>query len=419
MEHIKSDNLLWAEMPIINKENGIERMCQKINDCDLQFIDAIIDGENLFFSSWYSNGLFRLKKDEEEVEYIGDFQETFPLFLHRQVFDIAGKYYFIPYKGSGISIYDKETGNISHIEMAGMGNLHISRAYMIQTDIYMVPRDFHTPFMIFHTENNEYEVVEEFWHNISMFFLHPEKIFFDLYSSCIVESRLFICGVEADGMVLSVDLKNWTGGYYKLSKPYQIRNIYFDKERFYFVLRDQCCVVCWDYKTNQCCEYLIDIKGQKIERPFMRIIRWGNHLLLLPDQTDSIWEFDEIGDEWYEKKEYIPKDFYRKKRGGSLFVGYKIWDDKLFLFPRAGNGMVVLSEYESVLYDISCPAELNKMIQRKWGRYVNEQTVRGEVIYENDLTLEDIMFLLPYISYGVKVPKNGKIGKTTWELCSH
>lgn len=394
-------------------------MCWKITDCDLQFIDAVIDEEYLLFSSWYSNGLFRLEKGKKNAEYIGDFQETAPLFLHRQVLNIAGCIYFIPYYGNGISIYDRKTGNISYIEITGVKNLCISRAYIIHEDIYMVPGNFYTPFMILHTENNKYEIVEDFWDNVSVLFSHPEKLFFDLYSSCIVNGSLYICGLEAEGMVISVNLKNWAVRYYELPKSYQIRNIYFDRERFYFVLRNQCSIVCWDYKTNRCCEYLVEGTGDlQIEHPYMTIVRWGNHLLLLPDQTDKIWEFNEKESKWQEKKEYIPESFSRRRNEGSLFVGYKVWNDKLFLFPRAGNGMLVLSEYNSTLYCIRCFDELNGMIQGKWARYINRQTAEGEILYESNITLKDMVFALPYVSSKKNRLEDEKIGRVIWDFCS-
>lgn len=406
-------------MFVISEKNKMKEMRQEVMDCDLQFIDAVIDENCLFFSSWCSNGLFRVERGKENAEYIADFQEIWPLFLHRQVFKIAERFYFIPYDGSKISVYDRKMDNIFYIEIAEVENLHISRAYVIQEDIYMVPRNFYTPFMILNTENHEYEIVEDFWDNISILFSHPEELCFDLYNSCMVDGKLYLCGIGSEGIVFVVDLKSWSVRCYQLSKPYRIHSFCFDKERFYFVLMDRCGVVCWDYKTDRESEYLIEDTGDlPIERPYMTIVRWREHLLLLPNQRDQIWEFDENEDIWKERKEYIPKGFYRTIKRWSLFAGYKVWNDRLFLFPRSGNGMIVLSEYDSVLYKIRCSAEYKSVIQEKWARHVNEQTVKREAMYENVITLKDLISALLYISSKKDKTVGEKIGKVVWDLCS-
>ncbi len=213
---------------------------------------------------------------------------------------------------------------------------------------------------------------------------------FDAPSAC--------CGVvdlsAGNGVILRVNLESWFVIRYDLPQKYQIRNIYFDKGQFYFVLADQCTVVRWNDKENCCCEYLME--DRQITHPYMTITRWGKHLLLLPDQTDRIWEFNEEKNTWEPRDEYLPKDFYRKESHGSLFVGYQIWDNRLLLFPRAGNGMIVLAEEESRLYEVSYSGKRIRKMKAVWEGYIDEQSVSKNIISEDVITLEEYISALAY-----------------------
>ncbi len=110
-----------------------------------------------------------------------------------------------------MSVYHKKTGRISHIELKEAGKPCISKAYTIQNDIYMVPANSETPFLIFHTESNRYEIRKDFWTNIFTILTNSQKIFLDLYSSCMVYKELYSCGQRAKRACLHAHLATAAG----------------------------------------------------------------------------------------------------------------------------------------------------------------------------------------------------------------
>ncbi len=357
-------------MSLNDKENG------------LQFLDAYIDDGRMFFSAENFNGLFCLEAGKSEAEFLGHFEKEklWQKCLHRQVIGVSDYLYFIPFAAGGVSIYNKKSGKITHIEIKE--KVIVSRAFLIDKKIYMIPYDLKKPFLIFDTENNSYEVVGDLYNNICSQFNSGDGIQFGLYSSLILDKKLYLNG--NNGRVLCVDIENKQVNTYQLPKAYKIRNMYFDRGVFYLVLSDKYGVVRWDLSTGYCREYKIKNLSNIEYHPYMTILRWNEHLLLLPDYSDKILELNEKTDEWCINTDFIPPSFKRGKKEGSLFAGYKVIDDRLVLFPHTGNGMIVLSENGSGFYKIDYPDKLLGMIEDIPKYFIKDQIYEKNMLYENE-----------------------------------
>lgn len=349
----------------------------------LHFRDAYIDGEYLFFSADNFNGLFRYKKGEGKAELLGYFSEypSYKKNLHRQVVDIDEKLYFIPYEGKGIDIYDKNTGKLSFVKIQrdGMNELQISRAFVMENDIVMVPSDIKIPFIIFRTKENTYELRRYFQGKIMDYFHGFETVHFALYSSCILEKKLYLA-VSDSNVILCINLEDEQVSVVELKKNYRIRNMCICEKDLYLTMTDMYTVVKLDTDINKCDEYEIKNTWNEDGLPFVTVFQWKDHLLLLPNRADDILELDKEKKEWCKKSKYIPEDFCRVTRARSLFLGYQCTDDTLWLFPNAGNGMICVTGGKGKLYKIDYSEE---KLEEIWVRYIKDQSLEGDELYEN------------------------------------
>lgn len=390
---------------------------KNIQERGLRFFDAHVDGKYLYFSARNFNGLFRVEIGKSEAEFLGHFREEAILQknLHRQVFCIDNYLYFIPYTGKGISIYDKANKVFSFVDVQKKEKGIVSKAYLIDRDILMIPFELSDPFILFHTHDNTCEKLSDLRNNIYMRFLKQRNVLMGLYSSCIAENKLFIKGGE--GIILSIELETWQVFAHKLPKAYKIRSLYIDKKEIYLTVSDKCLVIRWNFQDDTCYEYRID--AESMEHPYMSIFRWGAHLLLLPDKKDEILELDKEKDQWLVKKEYIPDGFYREA-AGSLFLGYQFVGDKLALLPWAGNGILILGEGTANLCEILYSGELFGKIKKLQEEFIKIQTLKGYVMYEDKETeggLEQLITVLTQLMNKDSGGNDCRVAEQIWHTC--
>lgn len=404
-----------------NTKQNLKKVSDNVSRTErnmLQFADAYIEGNHLIFSARNVNGLFRCEIGKTDAEFLGHFKDEiiWQKNIHRQIIALGDCLYFIPYTGKGISIYDKKTSVISFVKIREKPQISISRAFLWEEKIYMVPSDLDTPWILFDTSKHNYEILWDLWKSVLSRFSNKTDFIWGVYSSCIYEQKLFLKGEKET--ILSVDLAFGEIHTYKLPQKYTIRNFFFDKNRCYLILSDRCEIVSWDWHTNSCREYKTDSRSV-IYHPYMCMLRWGNHLLLLPDQTDEIWELDEKEEKWHIEKKYIPAGFCREKKIGSLFLGYRIIEDKLLLFPWTGNGMVILTEKGSALQKIYYPDDLAGTYGKIQKQFLEDRLSEGSLLCEDKDEEIDLNNFLAVISDFSKESFFGKenAGERIWNIC--
>ena len=105
-------------------------------------------------------------------------------------------------------------------------------------------------------------------------------------------------------------------------------------------------------------------------------------------------ELDEEKDEWHVKPNYVPKDFFRIKKGRTLFAGYHDIGGKLFLFPRRGNGMICISKEKSELYRVHCTDEVVQKTKKIRKDYLKEQVCQRSILFEGEWEESSLNYML-------------------------
>lgn len=350
----------------------------------LQFWDACMHEADLFFSARNFNGLFCIGRDRTAAEFIGYFPEeiVWQKNLHSQVIPLNDKLYFIPFQGTGMSIYDIEAREFSYVNLGEKLPVEISKAFITGDDIFMVPLNLKKPFILFHTRNNTYEIKRELQQKILKEFSYLQEIRFGGYGSCAVGQKIYLTICDTN-IILSLDLDSQQVNIYKLPIEYKLRNIYYDRGKFFLTLSDQYKIIYWDIDTENCYEYVIENRLDDAFHPYVTVLRWKERLLLLPDQTDRIWELDEKKNIWRVRSDYIPDEFKRIRTAVTLFLGYQCIEDNLFLLPWAGNGMLGLSEGKCKCYEICYSSKIAGLVRKIQKQFVEDQSCQRIPIYEN------------------------------------
>lgn len=384
----------------------------------LRFCDAYVNEKYMYFSARNFNGFFRLELGKAEADFIGYFkdEEMLQKNLHRQVVCVDDKLFFIPYTGKGVSIFDIKKGTFSFVKIKE--GIIVSRAFVMDEDIIMIPSTLDSHFVLFHTKNNTYEIMESLESQISVLRENQELHFLGLYGSCMSGYKIYLSGIK--GKILCVDLKNDKIKCYDLPKEYCIRNLYFDKNETGFLLLDNSQVVQWNIRNNKWQEYgIMDADGKNYPR-YMTILGWNTHILLLPDHAKGIWELDQDKNEWFEKKHYLSKEFRRDTVEGSLFAGYRFLDGKLVLFPWSGNGILVLTETGSEFYEVLCPDKVVNKIRKIQDDTIKEQVANHDIIYErsrSEICHNTLLFMIHHCMNGRNSEEIGNAGEQIWKLC--
>lgn len=386
----------------------------------LQFWDASMYGEDLFFSARNFNGLFCMEKDRTEAEFIGHFPEevVWQKNLHSQVISINDKLYFIPFQGTGVSIFDIKSKEFFYVNIEDKQPVEISKAFVVGDDIFMVPLNLKKPFILFHTVSNAYEMKRELQQKILKQFSGKQEIRFGGYGSCAVGQKIYLA-VSGTNRIISLDLDSQQVNIYKLPIEYKLRNIYYDRGKLYFTLSDQYKIICWDIDTENHYEYIIENRLEDTYHPYLTVLRWKERLLLLPDQTDKIWELNEEKNIWCMKPDYIPNEFRRTRKAVSLFLGYQCIEDNLHLLPWAGNGLLSLSESGCKCYEICYSSEIVGLVGEIQKQYAENQISRKIPIYENKEECMDIKSVICILNSTFKSESKKELnesGNKIWDF---
>ena len=121
-------------------------------------LDAWQDGENVWLSNYDYNALIRWNMDSGEAEIMGLFprEPEDAGRLHRRVFCVGKKLYFIPYRGRYIHIRDLEQGTWECVKVAEE-EMIVADACLVEDCIWIFPCYLRWPIMLFHINTHQLE----------------------------------------------------------------------------------------------------------------------------------------------------------------------------------------------------------------------------------------------------------------------
>jgi len=272
----------------------------------------------------------------------------------------------------------------------------------IKNDVWILRDIFEKILCVFSLENNSYSFFEL---NISELLEHvnsKNKKQLVREKVCLVNQKIWRC-ISGTNYIYSIDVSTKLLRFYRIPLDIDFFAINYDGTYFYLISSFGDWVIQWDEKKG-----VIDKKninyGKKVYHAFRNILCIRDMYILLPffyDKMEILNEKKENG-----IKCEFPAQFRRiyDKRG--LFFNYFQDNERVLLFPFAGNGLIEIdSQTLKTKYFSIC-------ISRK--EYMKVQIAEYQNLIESSISsLDDYIGLLVENKFNEKVSYSNKqrIGK--------
>lgn len=345
-------------------------------ESSLHFYEGIYYEDYFYFSSVEYNSLFRLKRNDTEAEHIGEFLEEdyFQENLHSQVIIEDDKLYFVPYDGHGISIYDTAKKEFDFVSLAeGNNNVSYVRAFQFKGKWLLIPSNGKVNFIRFDPKSRVVSICERLKEEIEVKLDSDYRI--DIRGTICIDGRLYMVFFDTS-YILEINIKNEQMKWHDIGGAH-LANIEFD-DKFFWLTTLSGDIYRWDCETDVAIKYTVHESSQ---REFMCCVSWNDKLYLIPNKCDYLWEYNYESNRWESLESSMPKEFHRELEGFSLMMGYGVIDNQLILFPRSGNGALVISNDNRIIYKKMITKCLikKKLINKK----IEQFQEQGDILIES------------------------------------
>ncbi|SDP35193.1 hypothetical protein [Selenomonas ruminantium] len=359
------------------------------------FMDSVEKDGYMYFSENSFNGLFRYRVGETKAEFLGSFpgEEPWQGDLHRNVFVKGDKLFFIPINGHGISVYDCRNSKFNLLKIPGGDDEYVHYMQCIEVDekLMLIPVNLNTPFAFFDLKNEKIDYIEKVSKEIAGMISHPTRYeIFSLYGAINVDGFLYLALCPTN-IILKISLRTFAVEKIELPIHIRLRYINYVDGWFYFTGMNHV-IGRWCETDNTGDIYDIPYEATDEVVPYIQLIPYQDKLILPSGREDRFWMFSPSSNKWENLTYNFPPGFERDIRGSLLFLGYREDGENLYLYPRAGNGLLRFNAKEKKFYfeAIRYSSELLNSLGKN---------IINHVLDENRITFEAVVSIEDYLEY--------------------
>lgn len=383
---------------------------QEISVQYLHFRDAYISNEKIIFSAVEMNGLFCRKRNESAAKFIAQFpgENQFQSNLHSQVIEYEGKLYFIPLNGKGVSFYDLNSMAIKTIPYEGDRVIEVIKAFLINTDILLLPLNSKTPFLIFHIKNNTYERLQYIENEISKV-IKREEIWIDTFSA-ITEKEVLYFVLPGTDILVRCDLNDHNVEVIKLGDRLLLNAVAYSHGKVYMSAMK--CSDMIEYDINK--KRMRRINKQCESEQESIVISYKEEICVISSNTIKI--LNENQKCIMEIK--IPRKFSKKSNNYRLLAGWKSTDKFLWLFSASGGGTLRIKNNKIYLIKTVASFEIQKQITYYRAEALNQKIMEYGYIIEKcckEAYLEEFVNLILRDENTYKSNNKNLSGNVIWK----
>lgn len=326
-------------------------------------LDAFRDGENLWLSNYDYNAFIKWNIDSGRAEIVDFFPHASEESgrLHRRVFRIGEKLYFIPFRGKYIHIRDLKQETWEEIKISEE-DVYIADAYLTEGCFWFFSCYLRNPIMIFHIDTQQIEMLTELTQEIEGYVgEYRDWMFLD--TACVCQrGNFFYLAEYRRTKVFCIDSTEK-----KLTRVWNNEESVHDlesgnireriklqginlcgEEDFWLTSLEEKEVYLWNPEEGIKKIYRFETKMYGKRVPFFRVVDVNKtYALVLPCHSNRLFKINKMTDEIAGIK--YPPEFARRKIY-SLFCGYDKMENKVFLYPRNGNGLLAIDVKEEKAY---------------------------------------------------------------------
>ena len=367
---------------------------------ELQFYDAYFDKEYMYFSALDFNGLFRVKKGEHNAEFIMHFPGdlSWQMMMHRQIINVGRTLFFIPFNAHGISVYHIDEDKMEYISIPCENKLlNFSNAIHIKNKYLLIPNYMKQPF-VWLDPYTQSVVIEDRLETIRKELYQSNNLAaVDFYGSICIENNLYINVCETKKL-LNINLD--TFDVKVIDIPFEnTHNIIYYKNDLWFSLNEPNKIFRYNLNTHEYLEYIFE-EDSEIKRPIYAFLPFNDTIITIPRMGNHIYIYDNKLDKWNVLVDVFNGDFERVLKWFTLFMGHKINNEEVFLFPRSGNGMLIINPNDTKIenYQINIEDEFyDRVISICNHRKIHKSQTDKKFIRESDNIGENLVSFLSYV----------------------
>lgn len=326
-------------------------------------LDAFRDGETLWLSNYDYNAFIKWNMDSGCAEIV----DFFPQIsrergrLHRRVFRVGEKLYFIPFRGNRIHIWNLTQEMWEEVRISEE-DIIIADAYMSENCFWIFPSYRQNPIMLFHIDTRQIEMLTDLTREIGDYVgKYITWMFLDITCVCQRENFFYLAEYRRT-QIFCIDsmekklVRVWNneesvhdpkaGNDEKRIKQQGINLC--GEDAFWLTSMEEKEVYLWKPEEGIKKIYRFQTKMYGNRVPFFRVVDVNEtYALVLPCHSNRLFRINKTTDEITGIR--YPSEFARRNIY-SLYCGYDKKGNEVFLYPKGGNGLLIIDVEKEKAY---------------------------------------------------------------------
>ena len=300
----------------------------------------------------------------------------------------------IPMNGHGISVYDCANDTFEMVEIPGAYKEYVHFDYCIEQGekILLVPLNLDTPFVIFDLQSGGVNILPEISAQIARLVPLPAR--YEMFSvhCAVYDADYLYLAVSSTNILLKIFLEDYQVERKILPIDIHLRYMSRIDGCFYFTAQEHL-IASWREEDNSGKIYNMPYEPVDVNYPYLKVVAYKENLYVISGREDRLWKLNPAAEEWTDLLKKAPVGFERDFRGPLLFLGYEQERKWIRLYPRAGNGELLLDleEEEFSLKSITYAAEPALNFHNDYVRTIFDT---GILFFEWELLLSDYIWYM-------------------------
>ncbi len=307
-----------------------------------------------------------------------------------------GSLILVPYNHTIMYIYNTEKKRMEKYSLESFVTRGFSKAFLRDNELVLIPHNIKEPIVFFDIESETINTMKILTGKIDD--PNDDDTWIDPHGMCLYGDYCYIT-CRYKNTIVKWNLKDNRQSFYNLKSDVSIRGICAFKEKMWFSLNGNAGIMSWDESSKE--ELLHRIPDQMTGNwLFVQNVPIDDKtLMILPGFANRVYTFNVLNGKWNELSCNFPKEFRRTVSKRSLFHYYTRLGQKIYLYPRSGNGILVYDICNNVFSmtmikaEQHCAKELKNLEMAK----VNGVLSQDGIITENSFAGADLRNFLEYI----------------------
>ena len=325
----------------LNKPILIESPYLKKKDLfyDIEFENIFLDKDELWFTAYYFNGLFKMKRNEWIPEFVGTFpNEKLDGFrLYSSILEYDNKLYFTPLRAKEIAVFDKSNGKINKISIEkleigyldGYTGWNYLSAVLYGNKIIFFPHQ-RTAIVQYDIEKNRLSKIETWVKEI----VDYKLCFPRLYAKVVIDEGIVYAPVAGSNLLQIINMESGQAKIYQIGeKGVSFGDICVINSKSYLCPLEGEEIIEWSNNLHQIIRKM-KIYDTSDNIKFRSMVNYNSNLYFFPDQYNAVIQINDNGEMKYENIfNSIFQQYYEFQSPiESKYICSNVYDNELYVY---------------------------------------------------------------------------------------